>query len=326
MPKRSPGTKIFFRMGNVFITGASGFVGANLTHRLVREKQDVHVLVRPESDLWRLGAVKKYIAIHRADLSDAHAIRRIIKRVRPGFVYHTAAHGLFLKQDEAEQMVSSNVLGTVHLLEALLHAGTAECIIHVGSFAEYDPDDAHIQEDSLLRPSNAYGASKASQSFFAQYYARQHKMPVVIVRPSLLYGPFEERRRLVPASVLAHVRLQPLHLSSPKPRKDFLFVEDAVDAFLAASQHALRPGEVINIGVGREYSIREVVKNVQQCTGVKVPLIWGALEGRPWDSARKHSYATEKAARLLGWHPRYALEQGIGKTVDWFRSHIHLYA
>lgn len=307
------------------MTGATGFVGANLVHRLVAKKRDVHVLVRPHSDVWRIQSVRKNISVHKGDLSDARAILRIIQKVRPAVVYHAAAHGLFLKQEEAKQMVVSNVLGTIHLLEALRQVDTARHIINIGSIAEYDPDGSRIQEHSLLWPANAYGASKASQSFFARYYAKQYKMPIVIIRPSLIYGPFEEQRRLVPAAILAHIRNQALKLSSPQARKDFLFVEDALDAFEAAAAKKIAPGEIINIGAGKEHSIKDVVLAVSKNMGVVVPLLWGKLEKRPWDSDRKHIYDVSKAKKILGWSAAHGLRDGLALTGQWFKKYHGLY-
>ena len=309
----------------ILITGASGFVGANLAHRLAAKKDEVHVLVRPQSDLWRIRDLKKHISIHKADLADARAVLRVVQKTKPHVVYHAAARGLFLKQEEADQMVVSNVLGTVNLLEALRQVGTARRIINVGSIEEYDPDESRVQEHSLLRPANAYGASKASQSFFVQYYARFHKMPIVIIRPSLLYGPYEEQRRLVPAAILAHICNQPLKLSSPKLRKDFLFVEDALDAFAAATARDIVPGEIINIGAGKEYSIKDVVLTVQKCIGVTVPLQWDYLQQRPWDSKKRHIYDVSKAKKMLGWSAAHSLDGGLIKTITWFRDNINLY-
>lgn len=301
-------------------------MGANLVHRLaVAKGAEVHCIVRPKSDLWRIRGLKRAVKFHKADISDARAVMRVVRNARPDVVYHAAAHGLFLKQDEIVEMVVSNVLGTIHLLEALRFVGTARRIINVGSIAEYDPDESRIQEYSLLRPADAYGASKASQSLFAHYYARFYKMPIVIIRPSLLYGPYEERRRLVPAAILAHMRNQPLELSSPHPRKDFLFVEDALDAFEAAAAKDIAPGEIINIGAGKEYSIQEVVLAIQKCTSITVPLQWGRLQQRPWDSEQKHVYDVSKAKKLLGWSAAHTLNEGLAKTVQWFREHNELY-
>src|SRR3989338_6009105 len=312
-------------MTKILVTGATGFVGANLVHRLVAKKADVYCMVRPKSDMWRLKGVLGRLAVHKADLADARAVKRVVRNVRPDVVYHAAAHGLFLKQEEAEQMAASNVLGTVNLLEALHHTGTVRRIVNIGSFAEYNPDELYISENSPLCPSNAYGASKASQSFFAQYYARCYKMPIVIMRPTLIYGPYEEARRLVPASILAQLRVVTLKLSSPKPRKDFLFIEDALDAFELAVRRDIAPGEIFNIGLGKEYSIQEVVSAIQHCTKVSVPLQWGLLEGRPWDSPQKHTYDISKAKRLLGWRPSHTLEDGLLKTIRWFKKYHALY-
>lgn len=314
-----------YKRGRILITGATGFLGANMTRRLVAKGKDVHIFVRKGSDTWRIHGILPSITVHKVDLADERAVKLAVEKIKPGVVYHLAAHGLFLKQDYAEQMVGSNIQGTVHLLEALRSAGSATSIINVGSFAEYDPEETHITEASVLEPRNAYGVSKASQSFFAQYYARMHKLPIAILRPTVVYGSYEESRRLIPGVILAHIRNETLQLSSPHPRKDFLYVEDALDAFEAAAARELAPGEVINIGLGAEYSIRDAVGIIQKLTGKKVALEWGALEKRPWDSAKKHTFRIDKAKELLGWQPKHAFEQGIEKTIAWFEAHNHLY-
>ncbi|PJE64612.1 MAG: hypothetical protein COU90_02110 [Candidatus Ryanbacteria bacterium CG10_big_fil_rev_8_21_14_0_10_43_42] len=307
----------------VLITGATGFVGANLVRRLVSRDADVHIIVRDGSDLWRIRSILPSITVHRANLIDGDAIMSTVQNACPHIVYHAAAHGLFLKQKEADQMIISNILGTVNLFEALKHVGSANCIVNIGSIAEYDPNESRVGENSLLQPANVYGVSKASQSLFAQYYARYQKMPIVIVRPSLLYGPYEESRRLVPASILAHLCEIPLNLASPKSRKDFLFVEDALDAFERVPICNIMPGEIINIGAGKDYSIQDVVLAVQRITGVQVPFQWGMLGERWWDSVQKHVYDVSNAKKLLDWKASHTLEEGLSQTIEWFReNHI----
>ena len=312
-------------MSRILITGAPWFVGANLAHRLILSGADVSLFVQPKVDMWRLGGIKKKCAVLSIDLTRADVVTRAVHRLRPDVVYHVATHDSSLKQEEAEHMMAFDVLGTVNLLEALRHVGTARRIISVGSVVEYDQNVRHIQEDTLLCASSAYGASKASQSFFTEYYARLYKMPIVIVRPTHLYGPFEDQRRLVPAAILAYMRATPLTLSSPNACMDYLFVEDAVDAFLAASEHVQESGEIINIGSGKEYSNKEVVAVVRHCIGTRVPLAWGALDGRAWDSSRRHAYDIKKAKSALGWEPRHTVEEGLARTIVWFKEHKQLY-
>ncbi len=314
-------------MSKILITGATGFVGANLAHRLVSRGADVHIIMRASSDAWRIRDILPRLTVHKANLADTRAVARAVKKAQPEIVYHIAGppHTLFTDQNVLTEMVVSNILGTIYLLEALRYSGSVERIVNVGSVMEYDSDEAWMQEYSLLRPANAYGASKASQSLFAQYYARFHKMPIVIVRPSLLYGPYEEARRLVPASILAHLKQTPLKLSSPKPRKNFLFVEDALDAFERAAECDVAPGEIINIGAGREYSIKDVVTTVQRRMSTPVPLQWGAVEERRWDSARKHVYDVSKAKKILDWKAATTLDDGLARTVEWFKRNRNLY-
>lgn len=312
-------------MTKILVTGAPWFIGANLAHRLVSLGADVSLFVQPKVDMWRLGGIKKKCAVFSIDLTRTDAVVRAVRRLRPDVVYHVATHDSAHKQEEAERMMVFDVLGTVNLLEALRHIGTAQRIVSVGSVTEYDQSVRRIREDTLLCASSAYGASKASQNFFTEYYARLYKMPIVIVRPTHLYGPFEDRRRLVPAAILAHTHGTPLALSLPNARRDYLFVEDAVDAFLAASKHVQEPGEIINIGSGKEYSNKEMVAAVGRCIGTRVPLTWGMLDGRAWDSSRRHMYDIRKAKSTIGWKPRNTLEEGLARTVVWFREHKQLY-
>lgn len=312
-------------MNKVFITGAAGFVGSNLTHRLIEKGMDVHVLVRPKSNLWRLRAHMQHVTVHKADLTDQRAVERIVKKMHPDIIYHVAAHSHFLKQEEAEQMIPSDVLGTVYLLEALRDVGTACRIVTIGNYVEYDSLERLVREDTTLRPLNAYGVSKVSQSFFAQYYARFYKMPIVIVRPTLLYGPYEAARRLVPDVILAHLRGIPLQLSSPHVRKNFLFVEDALDAFEIATTRDIPAGEVINIASAKEHAIHQVVAAVSHITGAKIPFQWESFAARPWDSTNLHTFDIKKAADILGWQPQHTLEQGLAKTITWFKDNKDLY-
>lgn len=310
----------------ILITGATGFVGANLTHRLAARGQDVHIFVRKGSDTWRIRDILPKLTVHKADLVDEAAVTNAVKKIQPDVVYHVAAHELFLKQEQAEQMIACNIRGAVNLLEALRLFSKVRRIVNVGSFAEYNPTNSRITEASLLEPANAYGVSKASQSLFALYYARLYQLPIVVIRPTVVFGPYEEPRRLIPGTVLAHLRRDSLQLSSPRPRKDFLFVEDALDAMEAAVAKDIAPGEIINIGSGQEHSIRDAVRLIQQLTKTRILLQWGALHSRPWDSAKKYSFHTDKARQLLDWQPQHSLEDGLKETIAWFETHGALYA
>src|SRR5437870_5357142 len=123
-------------MSRVLLTGATGFVGANLARRLLRDGQDVHLLVRPEYDGWRLEAIRDDVRLVVVELADADAVERAVAASRPDWIFHLAAHGAYPGQTDLRQMVQTNIVGTINLVEAGLHTG-CEVFVNTGSSSEY---------------------------------------------------------------------------------------------------------------------------------------------------------------------------------------------
>lgn len=308
----------------VLVTGATGFLGGNFTRRLAGRGGRVHIFVRHGSDFWRIKDIKSRLTIHRVDLTNEQAVAREVAKIQPARIFHFAAHGLYLKQSEIENMVATNIHGTVNLLSAARALKNFEMFINAGDSFEYGLKSKPIREDDLLEPINAYGVSKAAQSLWALYFSQFYKLPVIVLRPSLTYGAYEESRRLVPTAILAHLRGKELRLSSPESRKDFIYMEDVLDAFELAGNSLHLAGRIFNIATGKEQSVRDVVTAVRRLTHAKIPFAWNTLERRSWDSARA-LYDTTASSRDLGWKPRHSLSAGLDATITWFREYRQLY-
>lgn len=313
-------------MKEILITGATGFIGANLVRHALERGERVHVLCRAGSNKWRLKGVSSRIHIHAADIQRAADIQNALRSIRPHVIYHLASYGAYPFQADSTTMIRTDIGGTLTLLEAARNVDRLEAILSAGSSTEYGFKTEPMRERDILEPNTAYGAAKASQTVLSQFFAHAYGMPVIVMRPSLVYGFFEESARLIPSAIVAHIRNQPLSLSSPFPKKDFVFIEDVLAAcdmlVERAREHA---GEIFNVASGVEYSVGEVVMLIRRLVRRTIPFQWGGREGRIWDTDARWVDDITKAKRLLGWQPCHPFEKGLLKTIQWFEKNHALY-
>jgi nucleoside-diphosphate-sugar epimerase len=299
----------------VLVTGASGFVGACAVHALVERGHTVHVLLRETSSAWRLAPVWSRLHVHRADLTDAAVTHQAVAAARPKVILNLATYGAYEKQAEATTILRTNVLGASHLLEAAA-AGRVGLFIHTGSSSEYGFQSHPMRETDLPEPNSFYAVAKLAQTHLCQLAARRTGLRAVVLRLFSVYGPWEEPSRLVP-TVLRRARAGlPLEMVAPDVARDFVYVADVLEVLLDFPRLAALPGEVINLGSGKQTSLCELVAVVKELLGSSSPVRWGAMAPRQWDTDRWCA-DTAKAHRLLGWVPRHTLHQGLAATADW---------
>jgi nucleoside-diphosphate-sugar epimerase len=309
----------------ILITGASGFVGSNLTRRIVRMGFRPHIIIRQNTECWRIADILGKVSVHRLYLEDKPSLLRLVRRVKPQVVFHLAAYGGYHFQSDLNRIFSVNIASMINLLESC--AGKdLKAFVNTGSSSEYGIKDKPMQEDILLDPVNAYGAAKASATLLCRQFAINMGLPVVTLRLFSPYGYYEDFRRLVAGAILNCLDNKPLKFSSPGSVRDFIFIEDVLDAYLKAACRIDKvKGEIINIGSGRQYSVLEVVKAIKAITGSRIKPSWGALKN-PRIEPRIWQADISKAKKLLGWQPRFTLREGLEKTVSWFKQNRFLYA
>lgn len=313
-----------FREQRVLVTGAAGFLGANLVRTLLEQRAQVHALTRPSTDLWRLTEVLPRLTIHRVDLTDFQTVQSVVDAVGPDVVFHLASlAGHLTSWPEREEGLRVNVLGTAFLLEALSRTGV-QWVVHVGSSTEYGAKSVPLRETDRLEPTTARGVAKAAATLICQQWARVHGRPVIVLRPFSIFGPWESPIRLIPTAIRAAFRGEEVHVTFPGSWHDFVYVDDVVEACLLAPACEKSAGEIINVGSGRQWANEEVVELVQSVCGRTISVRVGAYTGHPTDTG--HWVAdNEKARRLLQWTPRHSLQEGLAKTVPWLARHLNLY-
>jgi nucleoside-diphosphate-sugar epimerase len=311
--------------GAVLVTGANGFVGANLTRALLVQNINVHAILRSGRLNWRLLDVADKITIHAGDLSDVAFVAEVIKKVQPEVIYHSATYGGYPRQQDLAATITTNIIGSVNLFQACEGLKILKRFINISSSSEYGIKNKPMREIDILDPMTPYGITKATQTLFARYFAHKKNIPITTLRLLAVYGPYEETGRLIADVMCALVRHVPLKLSAPTNVRDLVFVGDVIDACFKAVETDEINGEIVNIGGGREYSISEVVESAMQIAGVKIPLQWGVTTNARTFENQHWVADISKAERVLGWKPAHSLERGIGETFEWYKSNIDLY-
>lgn len=304
---------------SALVTGAAGFVGANLVRRLVNDGAEVHALTRPGSDLWRLDETRDHIENHRVDLLDDSALRAVVRATRPERIFHLAAHGAYSSQNESLRIVQTNVLGTVHLVQACMEIGF-ESFVNAGTSSEYGFKDHPPLEDESLEPASTYASSKAAATLWCRRIARDKDLPIHTLRLYSAFGPYEEPTRLVPTLAVKGLAGGLPPLVSPKSAHDFIYIDDVIDAFVLTAQSTeLAPGSIFNIGSERQLSLEEVVAICRRILSIDDEPRWDSMAARQWDT---HTWVsnTASAQSELNWKARVPFEQGLKRFVDWLRD------
>ena len=280
----------------MLVTGAGGFVGANLVRRLLADDRDVVALIRPGGDAWRLDGL------------DIEVVEADVREGVPGdfdLVFHLAAHGAYSWQEDEEQIRETNVRGTMNALAA------GERVIVAGSSSEYGPKPHAPSEDEPLAPNSAYAEAKAAATALAV------ERGAVVLRLYSAYGPWEEPNRLVPTLLGRALQDELPPLVSPRVVRDFVYVDDVCEAFVRAAD--AEPGRVYNVGSGRQTTVAEIVEAVRKLAGVAAEPQWGSMPDRRWDTETWVANP-QRIRRELGWEARVGLDEGLRRTLDWLES------
>ncbi|MEN6552822.1 MAG: NAD-dependent epimerase/dehydratase family protein [Methanobacterium sp.] len=307
----------------VFITGSTGFVGSNLVRRSVKEGADVHILTRKKSNEWRLNDVLDDTNTYKADLTDIKELNLIIRDVEPSIIFHLATYGGDPSQHDTQKIIESNLIGTVNLVKACKEVGF-DNFINTSSSSEYGIKSKPMYENNLLEPVNDYGVSKAAATLFCQSIAKKYNLPITTLRLFSPYGYFEGEKRLIPSVILTSLKGESPKVSSPHFVRDFVFIEDVLDSYLKIIESPQVMGEIFNIGTGKQHTVGEVVNKIIELTGEKVQPEWG-LTSKWSNEPKKWQADISKANKYLKWTPKYSLERGLAKTVEWFSDYNGLY-
>ncbi|MBT3515287.1 MAG: NAD-dependent epimerase/dehydratase family protein [Nitrospina sp.] len=305
-------------MKRVLVSGASGFVGSNLARKLLKEGCQVTCLIRPDSHLWRIQSILGDVRLEKVDLKDAERLKFLLKEIKPDWVFHLAAHGGYSWQTDLNQIIESNIIGTVNLLQASLSSGF-EALINTGSSSEYGYKNFAPTENECPDPNSDYAFAKTSASLYCRYIAEKHKLNVCTLRLYSVYGPFEDINRLIPTLILRGFKNELPRLVAPDIARDFIFIDDVVNAYILAAKNSMIGGSIYNVGTGIQTTLREIVDMAISELNISEKPNWETMPNRKWDT---NSWVSNNNSIMkdLSWKPQFDISRGFRETIEWFKN------
>jgi dTDP-glucose 4,6-dehydratase len=312
----------------ILVTGADGFIGSHVVETLVKSGHEVRAFVLYNSfNSWGWldeseQSIRDSIDVFAGDIRDPHGVDKAVEK--QDVVLNLAALiAIPYSYHSPDTYIDTNIKGTLNILQAarrhnvkrVVQTSTSE----VYGTAQYIP----IDEVHPLHPQSPYAATKVGADQLALSFHASFDVPVGILRPFNTYGPRQSARAVIPTIISQLANKSKVKLGSLSPTRDFSFVQDTANGFLAAAQSDAIVGQTINLGSGFEISIKETAETIAKLMNTKLELVDDEQRVRPENSEVERLHASiEKAKTLLGWQPELkglaGFETGLKKTIEWF--------
>lgn len=301
--------KNFWRNRRVLVTGAGGFVGSHLTKRLEALNAQVLRVSRREDGM---------------DVVDRKALELFFQK-KPSTVFHLAGEALVERgQEDPYETFRTNLIGTLNILE-LSRVHAIKRTIIASSAHVYGAGEPPFHEDDPPRPSRPYETSKTATDLLAQSYADSFNLPVVIPRFVNIYGPGDTNfTRLIPKTLRYMLQKKPVPMWGGTAKREYLYIDDAVEAYLmlaALSDAKLERNRIFNFGAGRPIAVQDLIKTIGKLAGVAIRIV-KEQDGREGEITDQY-VSWEKARRVLGWTPKVLLDEGLRRTVAWYKEYLY---
>lgn len=319
----------------ILVTGADGFIGSHLVETLISRDYEVRAFVWYNSNnSWGWldtlpQHIKNNLDVFAGDIRDPHGVKQAMQGIN--VIMHLAALiAIPYSYHFPHSYIETNVQGTLNLLQAAREANVEKFLqtstSEVYGTAQFVP----ITEQHPLQAQSPYAASKIGADQIALSFFRSFELPVTIVRPFNTYGPRQSARAIIPTTITQIAKgNSKIQLGSLHPTRDFNFIQDTVDAFIAIAESDSTIGETINIGSNFEVSMRDTVQFIAEIMNKSIDIVADPSRIRPEQSEVNRLYACNaKVKQLTEWQPQYSkldgFKRGLQKTIEWFLNPLHL--
>lgn len=306
------------------VTGATGFIGSHVVRALVTQGVLTTILVRERSSLWRLDDIKGKISILQADLAEVDQVVSAVEKAKATHVLHLGGGSLGKPWEtdfgQIQASIDVNLRGTLNLLKALHQSPvTVKCFIRMGGLLEYGDGPQPFREIQREQPVSIYPALQVATTMVLNALKKNLDFPILTLRLASVYGPGRDLNFFVPSAIVHMLENKPFDMSSGEQRWDMLYIDDAVEAILLAARSNLATGEVINIGAGRSYRLKDIATLVARLINSETVINLNAISEGSGNLAHLECDIS-KATKLLAWQPKTEFEYGMKKTIAWYRD------
>jgi len=306
----------------VLVTGAAGFIGSHLVEELIGLGARVTAFVRYTSRaaVGFLSSLTTDLQIVAGDLTEFESVYQAMKG--QDYVFHLGALiGVPYSFVHPREVVQVNTVGTLNVLTAAREIRPRRVMLTSTSEVYGTARKVPIDEAHPLQAQSPYAASKIAADKLGEAFHHSYNLPVSIIRPFNTFGPRQSLRAVIPTIIAQALQGGPVILGATSPMRDFTFVKDTVRGMVRGAEVDGAIGEVINLGTGQEISIGDLAKKIISIIGRDVEIHGDEARLRPGTS-EVHRLCCEngKAQRILAWRPQYSLEEGLQRTVDWFKQ------
>lgn len=296
----------------VFLTGASGFIGAHVMRALLANSHFVVALVMPGDSMWRLKDERGQFGVVTGSLGDSDLLRSSLREFKPDVCIHLAWYAEPGKYLYATENLSS-LNDSLGLLRELILVGCRQ-VVMAGTCAEYDTEMGFLREDGATRPSTLYAAAKLSCCLLGQQIAAAEGINLAWGRIFYPYGPQEDQRRVVPATILSLLHGRSFSATLGQQVRDYIHVEDVATAFCVLAER--RANGIYNISSGSPATIRQLLETIGILMGRSDLLEFGTQPYRRWEPP--FICGDNRRLRELGWDSAYPLGEGLKRTIKWW--------
>ncbi|MDC0481398.1 NAD(P)-dependent oxidoreductase [Candidatus Pelagibacter sp.] len=301
----------------ILITGATGFIGANLVRHFVSKKIKVNIILRKNSNKWRIKDIIDKTNSFNVDLKDEKKLQQIIKIIKPKTIFHLAAHGAYSYQNDFKSIKDTILDGTINLINACKKYNF-NIFINTGSSSEYGFKKKKMSEKNILVPNSYYSVFKSSSTLYCQFESLKSDLPIITIRPFHVYGPYEEPTRLIPTLIRELIQNKKSKLVSPKISRDLIYIDDVINFYIMIAKKNNLRGEIFNLGFGKKVTIKEIYNYIKKITNSKVSSKWNSLSNRSWDQTHWYSDMSH-TKKKLDWSPKVNYKIGLYKTLTWYK-------